>query len=66
MQTDFNKLTLSELRALYLKADEELRAALIDGASWEQAKEKRTAVTELAIHIYKKIEAEKTSRTLKD
>jgi len=66
MQTEFNKLSLSELRALYLKANAELRAALIDGASWEQAKEKRSAVSELAIHIYNKIEAERSSKSLKD
>jgi hypothetical protein len=66
MQTDFNKLSLPELKALYLKADEELRAALLDGASWEQAQEKRTIVTELAIHIHKRIEAERTQKSLKE
>jgi hypothetical protein len=55
MDINFNYITTEELANLYNKADNELKKALITGDDWEQIKDKRRIVTELAIELHKKL-----------
>jgi hypothetical protein len=54
MDINFNYISTEQLAELYLKADKELEKALISGATWEDIKDKRRIVTELAIELHKK------------
>ena len=54
MQIDLSSFSLDELNALYKKADNELRLDLLNGASWNDMRDKRLTVTELSQAIYRK------------
>lgn len=70
MQTNWNELGVDELRDTYEKESAKLKASLLNGTSWEELKEQRLKVTELAIALHKKINtssnpAESTDRSEK-
>lgn len=58
MKKDLCELNLEALRALYEAESSGLRRALINGLSWDELKDQRKNVTELAIAIHKKIYSE--------
>ena len=66
MDINFNYLNTEQLTELYLKADKELENALINGADWEEIKDKRRIVTELAIELHKKRRPEDFGNTPAD
>lgn len=55
MERNLCSFDLSSLKELYNKEAEILQVALLDGASWEDMKDQRLMVTELAIALHKKI-----------
>lgn len=70
MQTNWNELGVDELRDTYEKESAKLKTSLLNGTSWEELKEQRLKVTELAIALHKKINtssnpAESTDRSEK-
>jgi hypothetical protein len=70
MQTNWNELDVNELRDVYEKESSKLKASLLSGTSWEELKDQRQKVTELAIALHKKINtssnpAESTDRSEK-
>ena len=70
MQMNWNELGVDELRETYQKESAKLKASLLSGTSWEELKEQRLKVTELAIALHKKINtssnpAESTDRSEK-
>jgi hypothetical protein len=56
MERNLCSFDLSALKELYNKEAEILQVALLDGASWEDMKDQRLIVTELAIALHKKIQ----------
>ena len=54
MNREFYRLELDELQALYKEETNRLHAELIAGTSWENLKEQKIKVTELAITIHRK------------
>jgi hypothetical protein len=54
MEQTLWSLDLDTLKLLYDKEAAALRTALINGASWEDVKEQRKIVTDLAITLHKK------------
>lgn len=55
MQTNWSEMDVDALREAYEKESAKLRTALLSGSSWEELKEQRQKVTELAIALHKKI-----------
>jgi hypothetical protein len=51
-----NDTDLEGLIAAYTREAAELKQALLDGALWEEVKERRSRVTQLAIAIHQKKE----------
>jgi hypothetical protein len=51
---EWNRLELVQLMALYKKEANSLKQQLLNGTGWEELKEKRDIVTELAAAIHKK------------
>ena len=51
------QMDLTTLKTTYEKEAAALRTALINGASWEDVKEQRLRVTQLAIEVHRKIHA---------
>jgi len=67
---NWNELGVDELRETYEKESSKLKASLLKGTSWEELKEQRLKVTELAIALHKKVNtssnpAESTDRSEK-
>ena len=67
---NWGELDIDALREAYEKESAKLRASLINGFSWEEMKDQRKKVTELAIALHKKINtsgnpAESTDRSEK-
>jgi hypothetical protein len=67
---NWNELDVNELRDVYEKESSKLKASLLSGTSWEELKDQRQKVTELAIALHKKINtssnpAESTDRSQK-
>ncbi|MBO9682506.1 MAG: hypothetical protein J7502_07560 [Flavisolibacter sp.] len=67
---NWNEFGVDELRETYEKESAKLKASLLSGTSWEELKEQRLKVTELAIALHKKINtssnpAESTDRSEK-
>jgi hypothetical protein len=55
MKVKWNELNVDELRKVYEKESALLKTSLLNGNSWEELKEQRLKVTELAIALHKKI-----------
>lgn len=55
MEIKWSELDVDELRNVYEKESSKLKASLINGTSWEELKDQRQKVTELAIALHKKI-----------
>lgn len=51
----WSEFDVEELRSTYEKEAAKLKASLLNGSSWEELKEQRIRVTELAIALHKKI-----------
>jgi hypothetical protein len=54
MDINFNYVRLDDLADLFLKADKDLKNALLSGADWQDIRDKRRIVTELSIELHKK------------
>ena len=54
MEMDFSSFSLEQLNAMHEQANREMKAALLDGAAWEELRDKRMLVTQLSIQIAKK------------
>ena len=54
MKIDYSALPLEQLERMYQDADAKLRQALLNGASWEEAKAQRDVVTEIAVQLHKR------------
>jgi hypothetical protein len=57
MELKWNDLDVNALREVYEKESASLKSALLNGCSWEELKDQRQKVTELAIALHKKINA---------
>lgn len=57
MESNWSELGEDELRDAFEKESAKLKASLISGSSWEDLKDQRQKVTELAIALHKKINA---------
>lgn len=57
MKSNWSELGEDELRDAFEKESAKLKASLISGSSWEDLKDQRQKVTELAIALHKKINA---------
>jgi hypothetical protein len=55
MKPNWSELGVDELRDAYEKESAKLKASLLSGTSWEELKNQRQKVTELAIALHKKI-----------
>ena len=55
MKVKWNELNLDELREVYERESTRLKTSLLNGSSWDELKEQRLKVTELAIALHKKI-----------
>lgn len=67
---NWSELDLDALKDAYEKESSKLKAALLNGTSWEELRDQRQKVTELAIALHKKINtsanpAESTDRSEK-
>ncbi len=70
MNLNWSELGVDELRDVYEKESAKLKASLLGGTSWDELKDQRQKVTELAIALHKKINtspnpAESTDRSEK-
>lgn len=54
MERNLSSLDLHTIKAMYEKEAEELSSALLNGATWEETREKRKSVTELSIALHQK------------
>lgn len=52
---NWNELDTEALRDLFERESSNLKKALLNGCSWEDVKDQRLKVTELAIALHKKI-----------
>lgn len=71
MEMNWSELDVDALKNAYEKESAKLKASLLNGSSWEEMKEQRQKVTELAIALHKKINstanpAESTDRSEKE
>jgi len=55
MEANWSELNVDDLREAYEKESARLKTSLINGGSWEELKDQRQKVTELAIALHKKI-----------
>lgn len=55
MEMNWSDLDTDALRDAYEKESAKLKASLLNGTSWEEMKDQRKKVTELAIALHKKI-----------
>lgn len=55
MEMNWSELDVDSLRKIYETEAARLKASLISGSSWEDMKDQRKKVTELAIALHKKI-----------
>ena len=55
MEMNWSELDLDALRDAYETEASRLKTSLLNGASWEEMKDQRKKVTELAIALHKKI-----------
>jgi hypothetical protein len=55
MEINWSELDTEALRELYEREAGNLKKALLNGSSWEDVKDQRLKVTELAIALHKKI-----------
>lgn len=55
MEMNWNDLEVDALRQAYENESLKLKSSLLNGASWEEMKDQRKKVTELAIALHKKI-----------
>jgi hypothetical protein len=70
MEMNWDRLDTDALKEAYEKESAKLKASLLNGSSWEEMKDQRKKVTELAIALHKKINssgnpAESTDRSEK-
>jgi hypothetical protein len=66
----WSELDVDELKNVYERESAKLKASLLNGSSWEELKDQRQKVTELAVALHKKINsssnpAESTDRSEK-
>jgi len=54
MERDLCGLNLDDLNTMYEREEASLNTALLNGALWEEVRDQRKNVTELAIAIHKK------------
>lgn len=54
MENNLSSLDLDTLKRMHQTAAFKMQSALLNGASWEEVKDHRQMVTELAIAIHKK------------
>lgn len=54
---NWSELDVDALKDAYEKEAAKLKASLLNGSSWEEMKDQRQKVTELAIALHKKINA---------
>lgn len=52
---NWGELSTDALRELYEKESTDLKKALLNGSTWDEVKDQRRKVTELAIALHKKI-----------
>jgi len=57
MNLPLSNLDLDTLKAMYEKAQAELTASLLSGTLWNEVKEQRKKLTEIAIVLHKKAQA---------
>jgi hypothetical protein len=55
MEMNWNEMDIDDLRNFYETESSKLKASLISGTSWEELKDQRKKVTDLAIALHKKI-----------
>jgi hypothetical protein len=55
MDINWSDMDTEALRDVYEKESAKLKASLLSGTPWEQMKDQRQKVTELAIALHKKI-----------
>lgn len=55
METNWSEMDLDSLRDVYEKESAKLKASLLSGTSWDEMKDQRKKVTELAIALHKKM-----------
>jgi hypothetical protein len=55
METNWSDLDVDTLREAYEKESAQLKASLLSGTSWEDMKDQRKKVTDLAIALHKKL-----------
>jgi hypothetical protein len=70
METNWSEMDVDAVRAAYEKEAAQLKASLLNGTPWEEMKDQRQKVTELAIALHKKLyisgnPAESTDRSEK-
>jgi hypothetical protein len=70
MEMNWSELDVEVLRDTYESEASKLKTSLLNGATWEEMKDQRKRVTELAIALHKKINtsanpAESIDRTQK-
>ena len=63
MDINFNYCSTEEIANLLSLANKDLQQSLINGADWEELKEKRFVVTELAIALHKRQKPEDFGET---
>jgi hypothetical protein len=54
MENNLNTLDIDTLKRMHQSASFRMQSALLGGASWDEVKDHREMVTELAIAIHKK------------
>jgi len=55
MEANWSEMDVDALKNAYEKESSKLKASLLSGLSWEEMKDQRKKVTELAIALHKKI-----------
>jgi hypothetical protein len=55
MEMNWSEMDVDALRDFYEKESAQLKASLLNGCSWEEMKDQRQKVTELAIALHKKM-----------
>lgn len=54
MYSEYTHLSMEQLASLYLKAEAELKTALLEGKSWEELREKKVYLTQLALQLHQR------------
>ena len=55
MKSEWENLDINQLQNLYYESSRQLEKRLLHGASWQDVRDQRTNVTELAVAIYKRL-----------